>query len=258
MSIFYRDNGNTEAPALVFIHGGAFSSTIWKPQLKYFKDYYCIAPDMAGHGERYEEELSTIEKCAEETADLIKKIVPEKKAYIIGHSFGAQIVVELLNNHPEVVKKAIVNSCALKKSFFLPKIFTFILNRVREYTKDKFKKLYDSMANHQEVCEYMYHDAVRISRKNIKQLQEIYFNYGLPHGLEKVEIPTLILLGTQELGIIKKSMKKLAQTLPGNKAYMVNQETHTFLLQNKQLFNKIIKAWLQEKKLPGDLIPVLE
>ena len=45
------DEGPTDAPALIFLHGFPESHRTWRHQIAHFRDRYrCIAPDLPGYG----------------------------------------------------------------------------------------------------------------------------------------------------------------------------------------------------------------
>ncbi|PID21356.1 hypothetical protein CSV61_08975 [Sporosarcina sp. P3] len=50
MTINFNLYGDRKQPLLVFLHGGGVSSWMWNEQVKYFKDYKCLVPDLPGHG----------------------------------------------------------------------------------------------------------------------------------------------------------------------------------------------------------------
>src|ERR1035437_1721779 len=52
LMINYTDQGQDDAPVIIFIHGFPLNKTMWDKQLEYFKEHYrVIAYDIRGHGE---------------------------------------------------------------------------------------------------------------------------------------------------------------------------------------------------------------
>ena len=104
--------GNPSSPPLFLVHGFADSGANFHWVSDYLKEhYYCIAPDLRGHG------LSEGSKSPlgyffyEYVADLYEMInhfSPEKPVFIVGHSMGGNIVSLYGGACPERIK-AFVN-----------------------------------------------------------------------------------------------------------------------------------------------------
>ena len=102
----------------------------------------------------------------------------------------------------------------------------------------------------------MFRDTRKITKQNYKNLFKAYFQYKIPDSLRDFQAPTLIVLGTKELGIVKKSMRDLAMIIPNNSAFMAKGETHSFAFQNPELFNRTVRVWFEGTALPENLIPL--
>jgi len=59
MLLSVREAGPTEAPTIVFLHGGGFSRAMWQPQLDRLHEYHCLTPDLPEHGYRCTTTTST-------------------------------------------------------------------------------------------------------------------------------------------------------------------------------------------------------
>ena len=123
-------------------------------------------------------------------------------------------------------------------------------------SKEKAFKRYKKLKFPEDVYEAMFRDTRRITKQNYKNLFKAYFQYTIPDSLKDFQAPALIVLGTKELGIVKKSMRDLAEILPNNSAYMAKGETHSFAFQNPEFFNRTVRAWFEGTALPENLIPL--
>jgi pimeloyl-ACP methyl ester carboxylesterase len=256
MNVYYQESGSKDNHPIVFVHGGGLGSSCYKLQFDHFNDYHCIAPDLPGHGERHEEQLISIEQCSQDVADVIKAITPKKKAHVVGVSFGAQVVVDLIARFPDAVDRVVINSCVLRNSVILQKLSSFLIPLVQKSGKEKAFKRYKKLKFPEDIFETMYRDTRRITKENYKNLFKAYFQYHIPQSIRDFKAPALIVLGTKELGIVKKSMRDLAGILPNNSAFMAKGETHSFAFQNPELFNRTVRAWFEGTALPENLIPL--
>jgi pimeloyl-ACP methyl ester carboxylesterase len=166
------------------------------------------------------------------------------------------VVVDLIARFPDAVERAIINSCVLRNSFILQKLSSFLIPLMQKSGKEKTFKRYKKLKFPEDIFETMYRDTRRITKQNYKNLFKAYFQYNIPESIRDVKAPVLIVLGTKELRIVKKSMRDLAGILPNNSAFMAKGETHSFAFQNPELFNRTLRNWFEGTALPDNLIPL--
>ena len=98
-----------DLPILFFIHGVGGSADIWTSQLNYFssKGYHVIAPDMLGHGFSSCPDKASAYKFTKLFKDFITifdaYIPDDKKAVVIGHSYGCSFSAALARTRPEKI-----------------------------------------------------------------------------------------------------------------------------------------------------------
>lgn len=254
MSKYYRTEGDKNNKALVFIHGGGSSGLMWENQIDFFKDkYYCIIPDLKGNGKRADEDYISIEDCAEDIANIIKKEKPAETVHLVGTSFGAAVATEVLNTHSNIIDCACINSCNTDNHPIMKILSLASINSILKMSIDKFKKTYRKYDIPNKFIEQLYKDITSVSVKNWKQLLNTTFDYRIKEGLNNVNNNVLVFLGTKETNMAIKSMRKLAETLPNSKGILVENETHSFCYQNPDLFNKIIESWIEGNEIPGKI-----
>src|SRR5512141_1673262 len=108
--LFTLECGPADASTLVFLHGGGGAGWMWKPQLAHFTNYHCLVPDLPEHGQSAAIGPLTVPFAAEKVAELISAKAHGGKAYVVGLSLGAQVLVSLLSQAPERVEKAVISS----------------------------------------------------------------------------------------------------------------------------------------------------
>lgn len=95
----YGDAG----PTLVFVHGWASSTQVWKYQVHAFPDYRVIAVDLPGNGKSGKDESAdyTMELFADAVqAVLQKERIPQ--AVLFGHSMGFAVVEVFAQKYPRL------------------------------------------------------------------------------------------------------------------------------------------------------------
>ena len=103
-TLSYYDSGNGKT-TLLFIHGAFINKEYWDSQLSYFTpNYRVVAIDLAGHANSTHNRNDwTIQKYGEDINELIEKL-SLKNVIIIGHSIGADIMLEAAhNNNPSII-----------------------------------------------------------------------------------------------------------------------------------------------------------
>lgn len=254
MNLFVQEFGSNQSSSIVFIHGGGLSGWMWDRQVKDLSDFHCLVPDLPEQGKSLEVTPFSIKDSAEQIAELIKNTAHGGKAHIVGHSIGAQIVVQLLSSSPEVVDHAIVNSAMVRRipgmaSLIKPTVkLTIPLTRAKWFAKLQAKALsvpddqFDRYSN----------DSRSITAESLEHILTENASFRLPKGLECNTVPTLILVGQKERGIMLNSAKDLVSAIPHSKGYLVQGVGHSFNFDDPSLYSKILRAWLTDKELPTD------
>ncbi|MDX1958729.1 MAG: alpha/beta hydrolase [Leptospiraceae bacterium] len=97
---------------LVFIHGWSSSRFFWKPVLSEFMEFGKITNlDLVGHYPGSSPKSFRnfgADKVIEIQAEALRKIFPEKKLTLIGHSTGGYVVLGIAARYPELVNRVIV------------------------------------------------------------------------------------------------------------------------------------------------------
>jgi pimeloyl-ACP methyl ester carboxylesterase len=112
--IHYRDEGKSDGPALVLIHGSNASLNTWEPWVALLGDTYrLISMDLPGHGltgsmanSRY-----TITEMSDFVVALMDRLGVEH-AYLAGNSMGGAVSLQLALDYPSRVDGLILISAA--------------------------------------------------------------------------------------------------------------------------------------------------
>jgi len=104
-------SNNTENPILLYLHGGPGSSIMMRSHVfsEKLKDHFIFVNwDQRGTALSYHEGMDTTmiseDQIREDALELIKYLLAkyhQEKVYLIGHSFGSVIGLQLVANHPE-------------------------------------------------------------------------------------------------------------------------------------------------------------
>lgn len=103
LDLHYIEKGSGDI-TLLFIHGAFIDHTYWQAQLDLFSEkYHVVALDLAGHGKSGQNRSNwTIEAFGEDVIKVMQDLHLQN-VIIIGHSMGADIMLEAAVGNPEPV-----------------------------------------------------------------------------------------------------------------------------------------------------------
>lgn len=102
--------GDADAPILVFCHGWTCNAAYWTPQINAFAgDYRVVVYDQRGHGDS---ETGTRSLGADVLADdlqaVLEAVVPEgRTAVLTGHSMGGMSIIAWAEKYPDEVRRRV-------------------------------------------------------------------------------------------------------------------------------------------------------
>ncbi|MDR3585536.1 MAG: alpha/beta hydrolase, partial [Desulfosporosinus sp.] len=220
--MYFEETGNKSKPSIVFIHGGGISGWMWYKQVEHFSDYHCIVPDLPEHGKSINEGRLSIADCANRIADLIESKANNSKAHVVGHSLGGKVVVELLSRRPDLVDHAVIASALFRPMFLLklihrPFVYKLTVAMIRN------KNILSLTAKQFKVPESFYIEKLKADFKNLTSdslymiYDQLYQYQKIPKDLANANVPTLVVAGAKEPGVMKQSVTDIAETLPDAK-----------------------------------------
>lgn len=104
-----HDQGDPDAPPVVFVHGAGADHTVWRFQTRWLagRGRRTIAVDLPGHGHNPDEAPASIEAGAKWLSDVVADLT---EPVIVGHSMGALIALEAAASSDRVVRMILVGA----------------------------------------------------------------------------------------------------------------------------------------------------
>ena len=262
MSLYFAETGKRDAQSIVFIHGAGVTDWMWKPQTDYFSDWDCILPHLPDHGQSVNLKLTNQKECAEMLLGLIQKRANGGKAHIVGHSLGGQLVILMAAMDPGLILNSVACSANFKRMFLMDLMAKPIFYKL-SVAMMKSESILDT-----QVKQFGLKDPVMIAgakqdfrlltADRLQRQYEVgYYQAALPKGLEKSPVPTLILAGKKEPGIIIESARMALASLPDAKAFLVKDANHVWTWTKSTVLNLLIENWIQDRPLPMENIEQL-
>lgn len=268
MSLYIHEQGPASAPTIVFLHGAGGSGWMWQPQLEGLADFHVLVPDLPEHGQSAAIRPFAIDDASRRVAELIRTHAHGSKAHLVGLSEGAQVAMALLARDPQLIQRAILSSALVRPIPGVSLMSPGLIAASVRWFVEPFKNI----------------DAwIRINMKYSAGVPEKYFpqfkkdfqnmtgdlfahvmvenqRFRLPDGLQNVSVPTLVVAGKKEYGVMRQSVRDIANAIPTAKGFLVAHprkmslaEEHNWNMTAPNLFTQMVRAWITGQPLPAEL-----
>lgn len=267
--LYLTQTGDFQKSKIIFLHGGGSSSWMWRPVTALLPQYHCIAVDLPQHGKSKDIGPFSIPYAAEKVAELVDFLSPDEPVHLAGLSEGAQVAVQMLATHPELLKSAFISSALLLP---VPGAGIFANKWAARWayrlTLQPFKNWdYWIRLNMKYAAgipdQYFAHfkqDFQNTTEDSFINLMTANQRFRLPEGLEKVQVPAFIVCGKKEYRAMQDSARLLKKTLPDASLVILNlgkhaslAEEHNWALTSPLQFAGLLRAWVDKNDLPSNL-----
>jgi non-heme chloroperoxidase len=275
--IFFVKNFNSydpSKPMLVFNYGLVCSNHHWKFQTEYFdhKGYQILIHDYRGHFQStgsHDVKKITFPQMAKDVADLCS-FLGIRNAFMLGHSMGVNICLQLAKDFPELVTGMVLISGTfinVKDVMFDTNLMEFIAPMAAlglEKYPDIFKKIWSTGGMNPVVREIIHKTGFN-AQKVSKEFIEIYLNrvgqlgaevffqlfnemtkQNVIGSLERMNVPVLVMGGHKDNVIPNHLQRTLASLLPKAETYFMKTGSHVPQADFPDMVNERIDLFLQQ------------
>ena len=256
--MYLQEVGKPENETILFLHGGDVAGWMWTPQIETFKDrYHLLIPDLPGFGHSNNIPWQSFTDTAEQLAEIIKEKGRNGRCHVVGLSMGGHLTLHLISVAPELIDKVVLSGTAKRPytpglqrmvRVMLPlmryKFYWQLQARARQYPAD--------------AAEMYIETGVGIDQQSLKSMMAEVMHSDGPTGLENFTNPVLISAAEKDQSLIHDSQKDLLGIFPNAQAVIAPNMHHGWSGENPELFSNMIGAWLKDRSLPDELIPVNE
>lgn len=253
INTYYETYGDIKNPPILLLHGIGADNNMWHPQKKILseKGFYVIVPDLIGHGKSSKQDNITLSDWDNQIIDLLDFIDIERVS-IIGVSMGGVIAQHFVVNHENRVKNIIISDSFGELKSFVEKALGFsqvigfkIFNKLGNKYLVKgmmstYKADYAVLAKEyfSKVCMEVDLDQMVLARKAINSIDVL-------NNLKKVQVPSLVMVGTEFGKTFINTNKKIANSL-NTKLILIQNSMDPSNLVNSDEFNKNVIEFLNK------------
>jgi pimeloyl-ACP methyl ester carboxylesterase len=227
--MIFKETGEKSLPTIILLHGGGLSDWSWKNAVPLLSsEFHLVTPILDGHGEDGSETFISIQKCAEELIGYIENDCGGKVFAIGGLSIGAQITVETLSKKSDITQYAIIESALTipikgTTAITVPAYqLLYGLIKRRWFSKMQAK----SLCVPDELFETYYQDSQKISKQSLINLTLSNGNYRLKPSIAATHAKVLVIVGSDEIKVMKESAELLHRTIPKSQLYIAKNMKH--------------------------------
>lgn len=260
INIRYRVHGS--GYPVVLLHGLGGFLEMWALNVSpLIENYQVYAIDLPGHGLSDMAENCYEPDCATEYAFSIMKALSLGAVYLIGHSLGGLISINLSVRFPDKIRKLVlVDSAGL--SNYVPLSFRFlsmpfggrlVVDRAESrFIKTGIRHLFYNKRLSDEFAAWLikYSDRIRpnkeilyLSRRHLG-LKGIRSESLVVNKLSHITCPTLFIHGDQDKIFPLAHVKDSFKLIPGARVEIIKQAGHVPQIEQAEIFNKLVRAFL--------------
>jgi pimeloyl-ACP methyl ester carboxylesterase len=228
-----RGGGNGgDAPVVVFCHGVTLSSRVWAKQFASFPaaGFRAVAFDSRGHGESLAGDTG---HSLDNLADDLRTVLEEldlRNVVLVGHSMGGMTVQAFAIRHPDVVAERVVGLVLLSTSShnlvsdakrvrgavekvvsFGPDVGTFMRQRNLGLLLANIGFGDDPHPSQVEATREM---LAECDKATTREALTALLHLDLTEGLPKVQVPTLVVVGTADALTPPRDARRIAALMP--------------------------------------------
>lgn len=244
-----KEYGNKNKEIIILLHGGGLSWWNYTDEIELLKnDYRLIIPILDGHFGS-DKDFISIEDNAKEIINFIDNNFNGKVKLICGLSLGGQILLEIISQRNSVCDYAVIESTLVYPMKNISKIAEFFINKTYKLISNKcFSKLqFKSLKIRKDLFEVYYNDTSKITKENLISFIKANLNYKIKENLINSKVKTLILVGSKERQIIKKSAYKIKSLINSSELEILEGYYHGGISINypKEYVDRINKLFIR-------------
>lgn len=205
-------------PVFVLVHGIGMGRSVFAELADHLDDGEVIALDLPGYGEAPEPpRVLTMERSADLVAQFLRRRVG-RPAVLIGHSMGAQVVVEIAARHPEVVDRVVLIGPTVDPS-------------ARTAPRQLWRLLRDIAVESPRVIAVGAREYLRAGPRMRAKLRAMLV-HRIERTLPRVAAPALVLRGEDDIVAPPEWCRSVVAALPDGRLVEVPDHGHETMIRD--------------------------
>ena len=262
------DTGGTDRPVIVFVHGLSGTWQNWLLNIPAFMDSHrVIAPDLPGFGESpMPREKISIKGYARILDGLLRSLGVES-AVVVGNSMGGFVAAELALSYSTMVERLVLVSAAglsIEEASRAPLLVgarvwagtaTWLGARGQSViTRPRARRLgLQMIVRYPEKLspELTYEITRGAGTAGFVPAMEALLSYGFRDKLSRIEIPTLVVWGRNDMLVPRGDAREYVRLIGDNARREMFEDTgHLSMVERPSRFNRLLAAFAAGERVP--------
>ncbi len=240
MSVHTEELGDDTQRTIIMIHGAAGSTATWFMQYRSLSEsLYVVALDLNGHGRTQDRADENLVDSYLEDIDSVAS--QHEKPILAGHSMGGALAQLYALQHSDKLGGLVLVATGAKLRVadivfdLLDTDFEGYLGAVEEFMfhKNTSKDLVEASVVEVRKC------PVPVIRRDYEMCNA----FNIMDRLNEIQIPTLIIVGAQDMMTPVKYSRYLHDHIEKSKLLVIENAGHTVMLEQSSKVNQGILSW---------------
>lgn len=237
--------------ALVLIHGAGDSLAVWGRQVDYFsKRHRVLAVDLPGHGARLSEPgLDRHEKNAQEVCRIMDQ-QDLTRAVVAGHSMGGAVALTMALEHPHRLQGLVLVATGARMK--MRPDFLEHARQAAEAFGHQVPSSTHSIPLEQmvrpdtpaSVVEWLQQRIGKASAQATYADFQANNNFDVMARLSEIQVPTLVVSGSDDRMAPSKFAEFLASNIPGARLEVLTPSGHYPMVEQAERFHQVLEEFL--------------
>lgn len=241
--LYYAEHKSKRVdPVLILLHGAGGSHLVWPPELRTLPAMRTLAVDLPGHGRSTPPGRRLIAHYASEVQGLIRAL-DLNNVFVLGHSMGGAIALEIALNKPPGLKGVIILGAAAR----MP-VSPALLAGCLENLAQAADFIVENSFNEPHLI------LLERSREQILATGAVT-TYGdflackafdVGRRLDTIDVPALVIGGAEDRMMPDRFVAGLATSLPGGRFARLAGAGHFMMLEQPQEIARLVSEFVAE------------
>jgi non-heme chloroperoxidase len=253
-------------PVVVFCHGVTLSSRVWAKQFASFPaaGFRSVAFDSRGHGESLAGDTGhSLDNLADDLRTVLETL-DLRDVILVGHSMGGMAVQAFAIRHPDVVDERVCGLVLLSTSSHNlvsdakrvrgtiervvnlgPDVGTFMRQRNLGLLLARIGFGDDPHASAVEATREM---LAACDKATTREAVSALLHLDLTEGLPKLQIPTLVVVGTADALTPPRDARRIAELVPGARLVEYPGSGHMLMYERTDELDALIMDFARESQ----------